>query len=176
MGKKQGYKRIKLTRGKVAIVDEDDFERLCGYSWHYEGSSKKQYASRKIYVKGTYKIGKKQKTIRMHTDVMGVPPKGYVIDHINGNSLDNRKSNLRICLFSQNAKNQKNRTHYKGKKCSSIYKGVSWHKKSKKWIAYIMVDYKCIYLGTFSDEKEAGKEYNKNASIYFGEFARLNKI
>jgi len=105
----------------------------------------------------------------MHHDVMKVPA-GFVIDHINGNGLDNRKANLRQSTYAQNSWNR-------GKarvKSSSKYKGVCQHKKDRKWQAQISAVGKRIYLGRFKNQKEAAKAYDKAAKKYHGEFANLN--
>lgn len=153
-------KRIKLTQGKYAIVDDEDFERLNYYNWSLgkTGNTKKEYA----------KISIKRKTIKMHRLIMNTP-QGMDTDHINGNGLDNRKSNLRICTQSQNEANkglQKNNT--------SGFKGVQWNKQYKKWSAKINKNKKSFYVGYFTDKKEAAKAYNTKAKELFGEFARLN--
>lgn len=91
------------------------------------------------------------------------------VDHINGDGTDNRRENLRICTHQQNMGNQSAR------KGSSIYKGVS-KTRTGNWAVRIWNNYKCINIGTFSDEKEAGKAYNEHAVKYFGEFAKLNQL
>ena len=96
-------------------------------------------------------------------------PKGMDVDHINGNPLDNRKSNLRICTH---AENQRNKGAYKNN--TSGYKGVSWYKRDKKWIAGIKHNNKGIYIGLFEDKEEAARAYDKKAKELHGEFAYLN--
>ena len=158
-------KKIKLTRGKYVLVDDEDFEHLNQWKWcaQYDGNF---YAARS---KG---IGNgKQKFIRMHRYIMNAP-KGKVVDHINHNTLDNRKKNLRIASIGQNLRNQQKIK----KKASSKYKGVSWDKKSRKWSVRIVYKNKQIYLGAFHSEIEAAKAYNRGAKKYHKEFAFLNKI
>jgi hypothetical protein len=91
------------------------------------------------------------------------------VDHINGNGLDNRKSNLRICTHQQNCENSRKR-----KKSFSKYKGVYWSKNAKKWVAQITIDGKSKHLGYFELEEDAAAAYDKAAVKYFGEFACLN--
>jgi hypothetical protein len=102
-------------------------------------------------------------------------PKGMVVDHINGNRLDNRKSNLRICTQFQNTKNR-----FKSRSNKSGYKGVSFFKAKyplkKPWVAEIVYNYKRISLGYFYTKEDAAKAYNKKAIELFGEFAKLNVI
>lgn len=97
-------------------------------------------------------------------------PSDKVIDHINRNRLDNRRSNLRLCTVTQNAINRSK------KESSSRYIGVSWKKTKNKWYAQIKQNKKVKYLGLFECEKEAAKRYNEEAINLFGEFAVLNKI
>jgi len=94
--------------------------------------------------------------------------KGMVVDHLDGNSLNNRKSNLRVCTVSQNHQNR--RWTYG----SSRYKGVWWNKKMKKWVAGITLKRKYIFIGHFADEVAAAKAYDRKAAELFGEFAYLN--
>lgn len=97
-------------------------------------------------------------------------PKGLVIDHKNGNKLDNRRYNLRICTISQNNMNQKKT------RGTSIYKGVYWNKSKQKWYSQIKVDSKVKYLGLSITEKEAAIKYNNAAILFHGQYALLNNI
>lgn len=151
---------IKLTKGKFALVDDSDFERLSKYKWHMHLG----YALRASYSSG------KKKHIRMHRDILNVPSGKYA-DHINRNGLDNRRCNLRICSIGEN-----NRNKIKKSGTSSIFKGVSWNKKDEYWHAYIYKNYKRYFLGLFEKETNAAKVYNKKAKELFGKFALLNKI
>lgn len=114
--------------------------------------------------------GKKQYLHRLIVNC----PDNMVVDHINGNTLDNRKSNLRICTKLQNQYNQKK---HKGKRHSK-YKGVTYRKEliSKPWEAFIYPNGKHIRLGYFKTELEAAEAYNKAAVEYYGKYAKLNKI
>lgn len=154
-------KIITLTKGKETIVDDEDLEWLSQWKWLYHGQG---YAARHIWVCG----GRgKQITVLMHREVLHTP-EGMYTDHINGNKLDNRKENLRICDHSQNGANTKTRGNKSG------YKGVCWHKQCKKWCACIKQNYKKYYLGLFFDPVEAAKVYDKKAKELFGEFAKTN--
>lgn len=106
----------------------------------------------------------------MHRLIMNAQ-NGQMIDHINGNVLDNRKENLRLCNKSTNAMNCKVHKHN-----TSGYKGVAWHKQMKKWRAYIVINDKQKSLGLYKTKEEAAKAYNKAALELFGEFAKVNKI
>ncbi len=148
---------IPLTKGKVAIVDAEDYERLSKYKWHTVISYKRFYAYRTFNGKNT----------AMHRFIMK-PAEGLLVDHIDGNGLNNTKDNLRICTYQQNICNRK------GWGKNSKYKGLCWDKYNKKWRAQIHYNRKCRYLGVFEDEVEAAKEYDKEAIRLFGEFAYLN--
>lgn len=153
---------IPLTQGKHAIVDTVDFERISKFKWAYSNG----YARRVIRPHRT-----KQVVIFMHREVLYVPD-GMLPDHINGNGIDNRRSNLRVCTRSQNCRNkQKIRS-----KTTSKYKGVYWSKTQRKWKAEIKIDRatktrRC--LGSFSSEYQAAMAYRIAALKYHKEFARF---
>lgn len=114
---------IQLTQGKWARVDAKDFDWLNQYKWHVL-SRNKQYASHT----GPYISTKRQLTIQMHRMILGLKlHDGKQVDHINGNGLDNRRCNLRICTHSQNHMNRQSHKH-----SSSKYKGVYWDKQYNK--------------------------------------------
>ena len=158
-------KRIPLTQGKFTIVDDEDYEELVKHKWYAQKRGNLYYAERGVYEKKT----RKRHLVRMSHQVLGVLP-GIVIDHINGNPLDNRKSNLRICTLGENARNARKT------RGTSKYKGVRWYKPLRKWRAQIWHNNKSIHLGYFTNEQEAAKIYNKKAKELFGEFARLNDV
>ena len=154
------FRRIKLTHGKYAIVDVEDYEKLAQEDWHlWESGSYNQYAIR-------YEEGK---SLKMHRVIMNAPA-GFVVDHKNGEGLDNRKTNLRITTQAQN---QYNRKKYKGK-TTSQYKGVHRKHDRKKYIAKIRCNGKRIFLGYFDNEIDAAKAYDAAARLHHGEFAVLN--
>lgn len=152
-------KYIKLTKNKQAIVDDDDFQKVNIWKWTFH---KTGYASR------CPTINKKTSFVMMHQYLFKVP-KNSQIDHVNGNKLDNRKSNLRSCTASQNSANRKI-----GKNNTSGYKGVSKRKTRNKWDAMIKINGKTTYLGSYCSKKEAAIAYDNAALKYFGEFANLN--
>jgi hypothetical protein len=155
--KNKNIRFIPLTQGKVAIVDAEDYEWLSKYKWHASNAGGKFYATR----------CRKNRSISMHRIIMG-EPKGMFVDHIDGNSQNNRRSNLRTCTPAQNLQNQR------PKEGTSRYKGVYFHKKDNKWMAKIGFNGKSIYIGNFEDEIEAAKAYDTKATELFGEFAYLN--
>lgn len=154
-------KEITLTQGAVAIVDDDDYDRLMQYSWCLNAQG---YA-----VRGYQQNGVKHQ-VRMHRAVIGDVCAGFEVDHINGNRLDNRRSNLRIATRAQNAANRSTTSH------SSTYRGVRKAKGRKVWTARICVNQKYIHLGQYKTEIDAAKAYNDAAIKYFGDYARLNRI
>lgn len=159
-------KRIKLTRGYEAIVDDEAFEHLNQLKWYAIPKGNTVYARR-----WTSRKCPPRKSIYMHRMIMDFPDEE--VDHKNCNGLDNRRENLRITRNKQN--NQAN-VGKMNKKCSSKYKGVHWCKRDKRWYSSIYVNGKGLHLGLFRDEEEAAKIYNKAAIEHFGEFARLNDV
>jgi len=157
-------KEIPLTQGKVALVDDEDFEWLRKYQWVAKADGRTHYAHCTIRQDGDVKM------LLMHRLVMKALARLYV-HHINTNGLDNRHSNLKVCTSSQNAMNRRKRT-----KCSSKYKGVHWNKSHKKWYAMIRLRGRVEWLGSFNCEVEAAKAYNQAAKRLFGDFARLNPL
>jgi hypothetical protein len=155
-------KKIPLTQGLYALVDDEDFEYLNQWKWYAAKQGNDFYAFRQEYFPSL----KKQKTVRMHREVMSDDERD--LDHIDGNGLNNQKINLRFCSHRQNHQNRK---HHKN--TSSPYKGVSWH-YSGKWKSQIMVNGKVVHIGLFTSGEEAALAYDKAAKESFGEFARLN--
>ena len=151
-------KKVQLTQNKFTIVDDGDYEYLNKYNWYVAKSKYSYYAA---FDRRNKKINK---TIYLHRIIMNCPD-GKFIDHINGNGLDNRKENLRICNKSQNSGNSKLRTDN-----TSGIKGVSWDKRNKKWVVRIKMDGKHKFLGYFSNKYYAKNVYEKVAKGYFGEF------
>jgi hypothetical protein len=154
-----------MTQPRYTIVDPADYERLRKYEWTTRKGTNSFYVRRHV---AGYK-GKKQTIVYMHQETIKVP-KGLIIDHINNDGMDNRRANLRAATRAQNSRNRKNSLKSGG----SIYKGVSWDKKSRKWKARIGCDSKTIYLGHFENEIDAAKAYDWAAKKYHGEFASLN--
>jgi hypothetical protein len=157
-------KMIPLTQGKSAIVDDQDYEYLSQFKWHYHynGYAIRQ-TSRRLPIKRT--------TVSMHREIMN-PPDDMEIDHVNGNKLDNRRCNLRVCT---SAENKYNRGVYFNN--TSGMKGVTFNKKEKKYKVSIRIgNNKRLHLGYFIDLREAALAYNKAAKKYHGEFAKLNKV
>lgn len=146
-------KTIELTKGYVAIVDDEDYERVSKYKWYISNG----YAQNST-------VG------RMYRFIMGVDDPNLVIDHINHDTLDNRKKNLRACTQRQNSFNQKpyNETGYKGVR---IKKGLKKSYQAQIWKNGIH-----YYLGYYLTPEQAAAAYNGAARILFGEFAYLNPL
>lgn len=143
-------------RGYTAAVDDDDYERVNVFRWAYSNG----YAQRRSG----------GKCILMHRMITNAG-ESIEVDHINGNRLDNRKANLRLCSRSQNMMNVGKRANSK-----SGYKGVSWSTQRRKWAAMIWKDGKPINLGRFDCKHKAALAFNVAAMALHGEFAFLNKI
>lgn len=150
------YFEFKVARGFRVKVDWGDYALVKSKRW-------------RISNKGGYFIVIERGVggVALHR-ILTSAPRGMVVDHINGDTLDNRRKNLRVCLSGQNTKNSKK---YRGR-TSSAYKGVT--KVPKGWRAQIMCDYKKQNLGTFETELDAALAYDRAAIEKFGEFARTN--
>lgn len=155
-------REIKLTQGKVARVDDEDFEWLNQWKWFAHQGHGPFYAGRGTFVDG------KRGHIWMHRQIMDAPM-DMVIDHIDHDGLNNQKSNLRICSRGQNVQNSR-------RSGSLGFKGVSYFykKKKKRFRATIYINGKNIFLGLFYTPEEAARVYDRNAVKYFGDFAWLN--
>jgi HNH endonuclease/AP2 domain len=152
-----------LLDGTKCLIDDEDFERLNQYKWGLVKSKTGSYAARGTRSNGVYR------KILMHKELLPCLDKKLIVDHINGNKLDNRKQNLRIVTRSQNLQNSKKRNDSNNK-----YKGVRKQYKDK-YCARIQIDKNTrLYLGYFNSEIEAAKAYDEAAKKYFGEYAQLN--
>jgi hypothetical protein len=152
---------IETKRGQKILVDDEDYELVSQYVWHFSSR----------YVKTNLKktADGKHHTLVIHKLILDVPP-GMEVDHINRNTLDNRRANLRICTRAENCRNRQRRSNN-----ISGVKGVCrLPGRPSKWRAGIRVDGKFISLGCFQTTKEAAQAYDKAARKYFGEFAKTN--
>jgi len=154
-------KEIELTRGKKALVDDEDYDWLNAKKWYAEKFTHTYYARKR----------ENNILISMQNIILNVSSP-LRVDHIDGNGLNNQRSNLRIATHRQNMINIGKRR----KNPTSKYKGVSFDKSRNKWTASMGVNYKCISLGRYNTEEEAAIAYNEAAKKTHGEFARLNII
>jgi HNH endonuclease/AP2 domain len=156
-------REIPLTQGQVVIVDDDDYEFLMQWRWRacWDPDPKGFYANRTEMINGT------KTTVHMHRVLMGLR-KGdkRVVDHINHNGLDNRRSNLRICTRFQNMANLRKKVTN-----TSGHTGVVWDKDSRKWRAQIQAGNKNHHLGRFDTIEAAVAARKANETRFFGEFA-----
>lgn len=160
-------KEIPVSRGMVALVDDEDFDLVGHLRWYASIVNKGScfYAARH-----TSRKSEKHMVIYMHRIILNAPS-GMDVDHINGNGLDNQKKNLRLCNHQQNMCNIRKR-----KGASSLYKGVHWAKIHQRWVAKIEVNKKIRAVGVFRTEIEAALAYNEAAKELHGEYAVLNNI
>jgi hypothetical protein len=155
-------KEIYLTRGLLALVDDEDFPKLSGYMWQASKKNNAWYAKRDVLVDG------KTSALYMHRAILDVPP-GFEVDHRDGDGLNNQRDNLRQATHRQNLHNSRPFD-------ASGFKGVTWHKGAHKWMAQIkpQAGGPNKYLGCFADPEEAARVYDAVALELRGEFARLN--
>ena len=148
-------KKIPLGDGQFAIIDDEDFDLVNQYQWRgHKGGKNCDHV---------YAVTR----LRMHRLIMNAPP-GMVVDHINGDTLDNRKSNLRICSTAQNQQNGKARGG------SSRFKGVSYNAQKKRWLGAFMANGKTYYVGCFIDEEECARAVDKKRKEVCGDYATTN--
>jgi len=147
-------REIQLTQGKIALVDNADFEWLNRWDWHAKRDHNTWYACR---------MG-----VLMHRFLLDADEE-IKVDHKDQNGLNNQRSNLRLATTQQNNHNRSKNRH-----SVSIYKGVTWHSRDKIWIARITFNSQVHHLGSFVNEIDAAIAYDTAAIIYFGSFARLN--
>lgn len=162
-------KRIRISSGHYAIVDDIDYPLVSKYTWTLSKSGNRLYAittKRRTPIKYS-----KRDTIYLHRLIMNVSGWHNCVDHINGDGLDCRRSNIRLCTRGQNAMNLKIRVDN-----SSGYKGVYFNQQRKKYAAQIQIDKKTKFLGLFHTKEEAAEKYNEYALMYYGEFSSINKL
>ena len=160
---------IQISKDHSAIIDDDDTIVVNKYNWHIKPGRQTVYAETSVWLSKEKRVS----TISMHRLILGlrIGDKRQV-DHVDGNGLNNSKSNLRIASSKQNAHNRPSQNG-----SISRYKGVTFHKRIKKWHAYIRVDNKLLHLGYHESEDCAAIAYNNAALKYFDkDFVRLNNV
>lgn len=158
-------KEIQLTQGKVALVDDSDFDYLNQWKWWAVKSGNTFYAKRGQYVNG------KMSTISMHRVILELADSEILADHIDKNGLNNQRNNLRRATKYQNNVNRRPK-----KNGASKFLGVNWLPSRQRWKAEIRKNGVLIHLGRHKQEKDAALAYNKAAIEIHGEFASLNDI
>lgn len=142
-----GARCIPLTKGKYAIVDLEDYHKVQQFLWIAHKDKNTMYARRALP-----RVGGKQRDEKMHHAIVGKPPSGMTVDHINGNGLDNRKCNLRIVTNRENCMNR----HVPS---SGSYPGVTWNKRARVWNAQARIGGKHVHIGTYRSEEDAYAAY-----------------
>lgn len=154
---------LSLTKGYMTIFDISDIELAKSGHWLAMQTKRSVYAAR------FRTVGKgKRGLVSFHREAISASI-GFDADHIDGNGLNNKRSNLRVATRHQNMCNGRS-----AKGSSSQFKGVSWSTRQRKWVAKIMANGETVNLGTFDDEIEAARSYDVAAERLHGSFARLN--
>lgn len=150
----------------MAVVDDDLYDYLNQWKWH---------CTSRLYAMRTEIINGKKHGVLMHRFIMNAP-KNMEVDHINHNTLDNRKENLRICTRGENEHNRSKENKLNPRDYTSKYKGLAINKQNGYYEVKIIVDSKKIFIGYFENEEAAANAYNEYAIKYFGEYACLNEV
>jgi len=156
---------VPLSQNKVALIDDEDSELILGRKWHACRRRHHWYAC------AYYKTPDgRESSQSMHRVLLNAPP-GVMVDHLNNNGLDNRRSNIRLATNSQNQANRCTLSQN-----TSGYKGVCWNKDSQQWQAGIKCNGRSTHLGLFASLEEAAAAYDRAAIAAFGEYARINGV
>jgi hypothetical protein len=159
---------IRLTNGDVALVDDDCVTLLEGYKWNCAVKKLKHGESK--YASAYVKNGDEWDHLLMHRIIVGAT-KGVIVDHVDGNGINNHRYNLRIATHTQNMRNRQVTPGF-----TSVYKGVWWNKRDRVWQACIKCDGRTIHLGSFRTQEQAAVSYNEAARKYHGDFSLLNNL
>ena len=156
-------KRVPLTQGEFAMVDDEDFDLVMRHKWQVKRSPK----SDRKYAMATVVVNGKQTTIMMHRLILDYY--APLFDHHDGDGLNNQKSNLRKASNVENGRNRKLQKH------SSRFKGVHWNKQTNRWTASIRINKILKHLGYFDSEVDAAIAYDAESEAHFGQFSKNNK-
>jgi len=151
---------VQLTQGQYALIDSDDV----GYAARFDWFADAQRAG--FYAKRNRKVPEGMRAVCLQAELMP-PPDGMLVDHVNGNTLDNRRCNLRHATHQQNMQNRKMQSNN-----ASGYRGVAWNKKGKVWVASIKVSGVQMHLGSFASAEEANIAYRAASALHHGKFSR----
>lgn len=158
-----GVAHIGTTNNETFFVDRSDVIKISGRYWGImKMGNNHKYVCTRMYSGGECKV------VMLHRFIMGAQ-KGQDVDHLDGNGLNNMRSNLRVCSHAENGANRR-----KIAKSASVYKGLT--RCGGGWCVRIKKDYKSHYIGCFKNESEAATAYNDAAKKYFGAFAKLNEV
>lgn len=157
---------IPLTQGKVAVIDFEDFEKVRGTKWHAARRARRWYAMRRGPRSPICKSGP---MFLLHRVLTGAPA-GLEVDHEDGDGLNNRRFNLRVCTVGQNRRAFRRKVVG----ATSRFRGVSHRQDTHAWTARLNTGEKCFNLGCFTLQEDAARAYDKKAQELFGEFAQLN--
>ena len=161
-------KKISLTRNYYTLVNDDDYKIFSKERWQANVKDRRNIT--KVTASRVKAINGKPTTLYLHREIMKAP-KGMYVDHINGDTLDNRRRNLRLCSNSENMRNRGKNTNN-----TSGYKGVSFSKERNMWESKIIHQYKTYHLGYFNTKEKAARAYNRGAKKYHGKFAMKNVV
>jgi hypothetical protein len=163
-------KQISLTQGQFATVDDRDHEWLSVWKWfaHWDRCTRSYYAARNLSSRST--TGRRQVTIKMARVILCAQP-GQFVDHINHQTLDNQRINLRLCSPSENKRNRQKQSNN-----TSGFIGVSWYTSYNVWVAHINLNGKKLHLGYFTNKDEAALARDDAVKRLYGEFGVLNFI
>jgi hypothetical protein len=153
---------VPLTQGKVAVIDAADWDLVSKHRWHAVRNRRTFYAYTKLSLGGS-----RQKSVSMHRMILGVPD-GTLVDHEDGDGLNNRRNNIRPATSAQNNQNARHRVGISG------YRGVVRHARTQKWQARIKATGRWYHLGYHIDPAEAARAYDKAAKALHGPFAVCN--
>jgi hypothetical protein len=158
---------IHLTKGYVTQVSDEDYDWACFWQWSVlldTCGNGNNYARRSKRIEGRFL------TFMLHNEILARMGFNGSADHINGDTLDNSRPNLRSASRSQNLMNTRKRRN-----ASSRFKGVRWHSQAKRWQARITIGGRTVDLGLFLSEEEGAATYDIAATKYFGAYAKTNR-
>lgn len=160
---------VALTRGKVCLVDLSDWDRVRGYRWHAKWENREWAGVRRFYAATSVRDAAtgQQTKLKMHRLLIDAPD-GYMVDHRNRDSLDNRRENLRLCTNAQNQANSPSRGG------TSRFKGVTWNARKRRWLVAFRANGQYRFVGYFRDEEEAARAFDVASLRANGPFAVLN--
>jgi hypothetical protein len=150
---------VRLYCGAVALVDDADLSLVAGYRWHIQQTSPDhRYAKTSL---------SERRTVLMHRLILSAP-RGKCVDHIDGNGLNNQRTNLRLCTTAENLRNRVRTRSLSG------YRGVAWDHIHEKWQAHFTLNRKAVTLGNFKDPADAARCWDEAARKHYGAFGTFN--